>query len=348
MSGVRFDPWKNASQTKLGAFRNLPDPVDSPPLTVHDPTRELIDTVIFVDAVQRTENTGFTDRPDEPPAPVLLISFAAGAAITRPLGSGRATFEPPVVNRVILSEQTLQDIHLDFGSMQMSFQAIRLPDASPETADDAISTVRSDLELGVAQQLLADHPDALIVVDGQLPAELAGNPRVVGWLKSVSRFPGPATWLPTLNQLTSGQYTNTYQSQNPNAVEWFVAARNPLAHEHAGAHLVRLQAGNTLEPQIIQRLQAWSSLHVPRYASCAIASTRAPQQPAAVEKLEEHLRRYLGDRQLIARKLLHQAPGLVTAPGDAPPGEKQSGVTPVPAAFISRAPPSGVKQPRDL
>lgn len=120
MSGVRFDPWKNASQTKLGAFRNLPDPADSPPLTVHDPSSELIDTVIFVDAVQRTENTGFTDRPDEPPAPVLLISFAAGAAITKPLGSGRATFEPPVVNRVILSEQTLQDIHLDFGSMQMS------------------------------------------------------------------------------------------------------------------------------------------------------------------------------------------------------------------------------------
>lgn len=312
MSPILLDPWKGGTQTKGAAY--LDAPAHGEPLQVMAATKAPAETAIFIDGIQRREANGFITGPSGVPVPVSFQALAAGAAVTAPQSPATA-FKAQTNRRFLITSEPHPDIHIPAGLTTLHYQAVQTPDPSAATLKLAVGELRSSLERKTAQEALTAYPGALLVMDGQLPESLSSNPRVIGWIKSTSRFPGALNWLPTLAALTRGQFTSTFPPLFSGiGHEWFVAVRDPLPDEHETAHLIRVQAGEiTLEE--LAALQAWSSHWAPEYASAAYASARAPQQPRPVQALERELGRYLGKAQLVQRALTRynrsgQLPGM--------------------------------------
>lgn len=302
-----FNPWRRGDQTKAGAYEGTP--IFGEPPTVLPPAEAAFDTVAFVDGVQRKDLSAFIAPTKNERVPVLFLSVAAGAAVTKP-GRGSSYYAAQTVARHLVCDERLPDLILPAGSAMLDYQFTRTAEPGAQALREAVTRLRNGLELRVAQYLLEREPEALLIMDGPLPAGLAAHPRVIGWIKSTGRFPRPRSWLDTLAELTCGEHTSCFAPETGAAThEWFVAARDSLPQEHDAAHLVRLQAGD-LKPARLERLQAWSSQWVPRYASRAFESGRAPQQPRAVEALEQELGRYLGHPHVIRQALLQEANAL--------------------------------------
>lgn len=302
MSAPQFDPWKQGAQTSGSAYLDAPEFRE--PLSVMPAVEEApAVTTIFVDGVQRREANAFLSNTQGEPVPASFQALAAGAAVTAP--GAKAEYRAQALQRFLISSVPYPSFQLPAGHGILEYRAVQVADPSGETLQEMIAELRSSLERAVAEEMLEAYPDALLVVDGQLPRQLRSNTRVIGWIKSTRQFPGGLNWLPTLAGLTRGQYSSAYPPLFTDAGhEWFVALHDPAPGQHATAHLARFQLGPG-SPAAVAAAQEWSSYWAPRYASAAYASDRAPQQPRPVEALEHELRRYLGSRQLLLRALLH-------------------------------------------
>lgn len=329
MSSIKLDPWSKGRQTAGEAYLSA-DPEGPRLPTLHAAVTGAVDpaSVIFVDAAQRLEASGLVTNDEGIDVSADFITLAAGAAITHPATGKHGSFlRPPLVRRYMVSSGFPSPLTTN-STMPIAYEHLPAADGSDAAATRAISCARASLELRILQQIHAAHPEAICVLDGPIPEELTGADWLIGWIKSTQMFPTPRTWLGELATMTSGMYSETYPSRSSAEVlEWFVAARdnseqNPTAQQkdprrtrrsrafngqHETAHLVRLQTTST-DPARVKALQEWSSVRVPQFMTRPRHSGRSPQQPLAVEALEQELRRYMGDPTLIRQGIrVHQA-----------------------------------------
>lgn len=156
-----------------------------------------------------------------------------------------------------------------------------------------------ELEIEVAATVGACD---LVVVDGPLSGR-QNVPGAIGYVKSHRVDYLPAEVAPIVGRLAPGERTPLFVTQTSwSRYSWYL--RLPHASDgHPWSGVVRGEASADLRLDDARRFADLSAATLPRFASQPHKDGRAPQNLYPIGGLERHLRRRLGDHQLLHRGL---------------------------------------------
>ncbi len=256
---------------------------------------------IFVDGVERVD--AFVWVEDRFPG--VLFSYAVGAVVRGEEGIRLA--EPALVQRVFVSPAAFP-LELPGGP---AYRPLEVPAASREELLAAARELRRKAEWALGQRLAEVHPDALLFHDGPLffPKETAFGPPRLGYVKSFFRRYLDGERAGILAELGPGERTPVFRvpaaaRRTPrDFFSWYQRLPlepSPPYAQSAGLVRVETDAGELEEART---LAAHALFVLTRLASSPYRDPRAPANLLPVGGLERELRRRLGSRDLLRRRL---------------------------------------------
>jgi len=174
----------------------------------------------------------------------------------------------------------------------------------PQSAQTKVLQLMREEEMRLAREL-AVLPNNLIFLDGNLFSRLE---QAIGYVKTMRRQYLSRDWL---WHLQSGQRTGIFSiGRGENELwSWYIrSGTQNLNLSRMGYHglhgIVRLEmyvAGTPLDT--VRRIADLTTILIPQYASHPTRDPRAPQNLIPVGALEKELGRYMGNRNIIARRI---------------------------------------------
>ncbi len=273
-----------------GEPRELPWEVRKDPLAWSG-TWAFIDGVERVDAFVQVEGR----------APGLFFSFAVGAALLSP--EGASFFEDVVQARVFLSP-----LGVDLAAEGLFYRGVGEASESREGLLAAARRLRREAEVAFAQRVLDRHPEAQIVHDGTLYFAPGAPTGRLGYVKSLYRSyldPEAARLLEALRPGTRTPifYVPEAARNTPRPFfSWYL--RLPLLPEApfaASSGLVRLETDADEAKAVLLARQSLGLFQA--LATRPYQDPRAPANLLPIAALEAELKRRLGHRDLVRRRL---------------------------------------------
>ncbi len=266
---------------------------------VPDPVGPVPASVIFVDGVRRMEARLVVQRPGG----IAHGVFASWAAGSVELAGGVASFGEARVDRAILLGSGL----LVPAEVRMGPSLVFRPETTAEFRPEApVEEVQASMQRAEGELVreLAAHGE-LIVADGPLRTDGPAPKRVLGYVKRFVRLYLPASHLKTLASLPAGGRTPLFIFHRGGfgRLAWYLRLEAPARGETALAGLVRLEAAEAAGVDAAIELADATCRLLPRLAPKRWRDPRAPQNLIPIGALERHLTRFLGDHQLVRRKI---------------------------------------------
>lgn len=152
---------------------------------------------------------------------------------------------------------------------------------------------------------LALEPSRLVISDGPLSFVDRSPSPVLGLVKRLHQLYLPNDLLPHLFALTSGQRTPLIALQGTAfpRYTWFIRLSDPQVGDPPLSGIVRVEVAIGEGRDRARQLADQAAIMLPRYVPARSRDPRAPQNLLAIGALEAHLRRQLGDQQLLRRHL---------------------------------------------
>lgn len=256
----------------------------------------------FVDGVQQTHARVFAESSTGAwPTPGIVASCAAGAVA--PWSDDPFRFSR-VERRVILGHGQLPPpVTIRSTSGEYTFAPLSAAGDDPAALDHKLNQLRADLELMVVHACIDAMP-GLIVVDGRLPPVV--SPSVVGLIKTPHRIELTAEkHARVLNGLGRGERTPIYKVQRSERTyyRWFICLRTAGAWDIAQQGLAIIEMDDAASIEEAVAVADTTARQLCRYASSPARDARAPQNLLPVGRLEDWLRRRLGDSEHLRRRL---------------------------------------------
>ena len=252
-------------------------------------TSEPAPSVLFVDGVRRVDANVWIQDGDTAVMGVCA-SYAAGAVLC----DGGAEIVAAEVRRGIFTPAAGA---IDVVTPQATYQLHATAGSTPE-----------ELWLGVQQRMgdlereLPTGRDALVVVDGPLTGRARMKGGAVGYIKTHRVNYLPPALQSILGALRPGQRTPLFLTTTSwSRYSWYL--RLPGGEESPMSGIVRCEAPAELKPAAAIEAADVVAATLPGFASDRHKEARAPQNLYPVGGLERHLRRRLGDRDLLYRAL---------------------------------------------
>ncbi len=262
--------------------------------------------IAFVDGVRRVEARLWIEGGDGM-VPGVCASWAAGVVCCT-AETASVPWEAVEVGRTLAAP-----VPLELLEPVVTRHARYLPAPArgpkPEDLWLAVQHEMGSAEGRVARVVLEARPDALIVVDGPLPAtDLRGD--VAGLIKShhVRYLPeGPAGR--TLAELEPGQRTPLFTIGSGGFARhsWYVKLPGDASAIVPLAGVVRCEVAVARTGESLVRFADELTAELPRFASSAHKDRRAPQNLTPIAGLERRLRHLLGDPAVLYRSLRQAA-----------------------------------------
>ena len=256
----------------------------------------------FIDGVQQVHARVFAESGDAVWPTAGIVASCAAAAVA-PWSDDPFRF-PRLERRVILGgAQVPPCVTIRSHSGDFEFAPLSAAGDDPAALEKKLGQLRADLELMVVHEALEALP-GIIVVDGRLPPVV--SPRVVGLIKTPRRIELTRdVHARVLNGLQGGQRTPLYKVQRSARTyyRWFVCLRTPGAWDIAQQGLAVLEMDDAASLQQAVEVADCTAAALCRYASSPARDARAPQNLLPVGRLEDWLRRRLGDSDHLRRRL---------------------------------------------
>lgn len=318
---LRIDPWSVEQGAEVqvdpeadaGLEVRLDPEVELDAWSAIVPGRVALPTSLcFVDGVRRIDLRVMrvvTD-PEAPQAPRVAFgafgSHAVGAVEVRPSASrSRAREAAFLVQRVgrsllIGGGHEVPDVPLSPGVIYLGH--------AMEVNDPIAPQIRLHRQMRVAEEMLgrelADVTDRLVIMDGPLSFEDRRKGLALGAVKRLHELYLPRELWPLLMTLGPGQRTPIFHigGRYPR-YSWFtrLAPSGPADPPFSG--LMRLELHEHVGIERGVRLADLAALALPDFSPARGFDPRAPQNLLPIGALEHHLRRALGDQNLIRRQL---------------------------------------------
>jgi hypothetical protein len=279
--------------------------------------------VLFVDGVRRVDARVWIEQPGDPGAGGFGIcaSYAAGVVLCN---GGPARLSTADVRRGLF---TAAPAGVPIATAAGDYPV--RPSRSDRDLSLALQRSLADAEVDAATAARAALPaggageDDLLVVDGPLRGR-THLPRTLGYIKTHRASYLPPALAPVIGALGPGDRTPLFHAGTSwDRYSWYL--RLPCRPNGSWAGVVRVECSPDLARGEAIRLAGVSQAVLPRYASAEYKDHRAPQNLYPIAALERHLRRRLGDPDLLYRALRRAA---AAAPGPAPNGAGPVGPTP--------------------
>ncbi len=314
---VRLDPWDVDYGAGLGLSESADDGDDGPakvdvdadvpaddwaPVSP-DPGVALFSRVFFVDGVRRLERRVLLGDA-EGSVHGAFGSLAVGAVEARP---GRMTWAQEELRRVLIATAgRALERPVDAGPA-LSYEPLgtdqRGPDAALARLQDEMRACESRLAAD-----LSGPADTLVIGDGPLRFAASGHATVLGLIKRLVKLHLPAGPAQVLGRLAPGQRTPLFRLTPREGFarwSWFLRLDSARLAESELAGLVRLEVAEPATRDDARRLADFTAGLLPRFAPSRARDPRAPQNLLPVGALEQRLRRLLGDRHVVRRRLEH-------------------------------------------
>lgn len=314
---VRLDPWDGDYGAGLGLSES-PDDADVGPAQVDadadvpadawapvspDPGVALFERVFFVDGVRRLERRVLLGD-GEGHVHGAFGSLAVGAVEARP---GRMAWAQQEVRRVLIATAGRALQHPVPAGPALAYEPLGTDQRGPDAA-----LARLQDEMRACESRLADalsrHGDALVIGDGPLRFAASGHAAVLGLIKRLVKLHLPAGPARVLGRLAPGQRTPLFRLMPREGFarwSWFLRLDSARLAESELAGLVRLEVAEPATRDDARRLADFTAGLLPRFAPSRARDPRAPQNLLPVGALELRLRRLLGDRHVVRRRLEH-------------------------------------------
>ncbi len=298
-----MDPWTSELEGSLegegrsSALDLFVETEDWRPLVPPPATRPV--KIAFVDGVQRIE-AWLLSRSDFSHHG-MLASIAVGA-LSSERGKAAVISKPPLRALLAQGEIPSSPLQIPAGDLLLQFIPFEVPGEGPSALREALNKLREEEEMKLGRELASEDFD-LVVLDGRLRFRAERGGRAVGLIKSIYALYLPQELLPVLEELPPGGRTPLFTiPHDPPLFAWFVrlAPRRRIDHPLSG--LVRLEASADLEIEEARKLADLTASHLPRFAS-PTGDPRSPQQLLPFIRLEEELRKLLGDAGWVRRAI---------------------------------------------
>lgn len=253
-----------------------------------------VESVLFVDGVQRIDARVWVTTDDGLPRLGVCASFGAGAVWC----NGTARVVAADVRRAVLCPtQQLDAIVTRHGDYEP--RAIKEPGGA--AVQEALGQARGDLEARVAIETSSHAGADLMVVDGPL-GDRRHIPCAMGYIKAHHVAYLPPAQQAVLGRLGPGERTPLFRIGDRRfRYSWYVRLPGPMSHPAAG--LVRCELAGELSLPEAVGLADRATVTLPRFATRPHQDPRAPQNLHPIAGLERELRRRLGDAALLERAL---------------------------------------------
>lgn len=262
------------------------------------------ETVLFIDGVRRTDAhvTVLTqDETDQPGDLGICASYASGVVRCTPAAATLVSLETR--RGVFTAASKAASIQTSAGTYAACLSAPD-PDLSPaQLLSQSIQRQLGQLEVGVAVAARASNPanPELLIVDGPLRGR-DHLPLTLGFIKSHRTHYLPVELNAVVGQLGSGERTPVFRiGTSWERHTWYL--RLPCRTGAPWTGVVRVECSAQLPTDEVIALANLSQATLPTYASEEHKDPRAPQNLYPIAGLENHLRRRLGDRELMVRAL---------------------------------------------
>jgi hypothetical protein len=314
---VRLDPWDGDYGSGLGLSESADDsdldpaqvdahadvPVDA--WTPVNPASDVVpfERVFFVDGIRRLERRVLLGDA-EGSVHGAFGSLAVGAVEAWPGGVGWAREE---LRRVLIATAGRALRQPVSAGPALSYEPLgtdqRGPDAALARLQDEMRACEGRLAAELARQA-----GALVIGDGPLRFSASGQAALVGLVKRLVKLHLPAAPAQVLGRLAPGQRTPLFRLTPREGFarwSWFLRLDAARLAESELAGLVRLEVAEPATLDQARRLADCTALLLPRFAPSRARDPRAPQNLLPVGALELRLRRLLGDRHIVRRRLEH-------------------------------------------
>lgn len=254
--------------------------------------------VAFVDGIRRIDARLTLDDPVAGPVPGICGSFAVGATLWDRTAK-RSTFAHQKVHRLaVLATGARVEFPVVGNSLDYRSESVATDDPAALIAHFHGAMRRA--EAALSARLAAEG--TFVVADGPIN-ELRAQP-IVGYIKShrVTYLDGDL--MPVIGRLRAGQRTPLFliDGEQFARYSWYVRLAD-LAGGHSWTGIVRCEAPTALGKDEAVRLADRTAALLPKTASEPHVDPRAPQNLVPIAALERHLRRRLGDQNLVYRAL---------------------------------------------
>jgi hypothetical protein len=319
---LRLDPWAADYHTAFQA--DAPEPPRPARTDLESPTGDWrpirpdtappFDELIFLDGGRRVDARVLLEDDRQQVAFGALGAYGVGSVHCTT--GARARIGELHVEHLCALSSGMQ--HADFRIAPgpsglggaLNYRVVSTPERDVDSVVRRLQQEMLSAEGRSAARLAPDGPGALIVCDGPRPL-LSGEPRVVGYVKTIHQVRLPEHLMAVVRRLEASERSPLYlvEGDDPrhSYFEWFLRLRDPRPWLYSLAGMVRLQAlaGPRPEERLdgARGLADWSCLQLPRYASRQHQDPRAPQQLLPVRALEGQLRRRMGDTLLVRRRI---------------------------------------------
>jgi hypothetical protein len=264
------------------------------PLDPADRVVAPVESVLFVDGVQRIDARVWVTSDDGLPHLGVCASFGAGAVWC----NGSARVVAADVRRAVLCPTSGLDAIV---TRHGDYQPRTVKEAGGAAVQEALGQARGDLEARVAIEISSHAGADLMVVDGPL-GDRRHIPCAMGYIKAHHVTYLPPAQQAMLGRLAAGQRTPLFRIGDRRfRYSWYVRLPGPMTHPAAG--LVRCELAGELPLAEAISLADRATLTLPRFASRPHQDSRAPQNLHPIAGLERELRHRLGDAALLERAL---------------------------------------------
>jgi hypothetical protein len=269
---------------------------------VPDPGGPTPEKVAFVDGIRRVEARLVVQRPGG----IAHGVFASWAAGSVELAGGVARFGEPRVDRVVLlGSGLLVPSEVSVGT-SLVFRPETTAEVRPEGPAEEVQAGMQRAENQLVRELASGG--GLVVADGPLREDGPAPKRVMGYVKRFVRLYLPAPYLAVLASLPAGGRTPLFIFHRGGfgRLAWYLRLESPARGETAFAGLVRLELAEAAGVDAAAALADATCRLLPKLAPKKWRDPRAPQNLIPIAALEHHLTRFLGDHQLVRRKIQTQ------------------------------------------
>ncbi len=256
-------------------------------------------TVAFVDGVRRVDARLTLDDPAAGPIPGVCGSYAVGAVVwNRREGFSEVT-DVDVRRLALLPEGS--EAELPPMGMNLQFRSESVADEDPTAFVQHLQQQMRNEEGRLAVELArAGH---LVIADG--PIKALGSENVIGCIKRHRRSYLKGKEARVVAALKPGERTPlfTFDVEDYQRYSWYVRL-DDVVGGHSWSGIMRCECMESLPLPEVRRLADRSASLLPQVASAQHLDPRAPQNLAPIGALERHLKRMLGDSELVYRALL--------------------------------------------
>ena len=252
--------------------------------------------VAFVDGVRRIDARITVDDPEAGPAAGLCGSYAVGAVLWH-RDAPRAEIVDVLVDRLaVLSDGRGEQMPV--AGPQLAYRTESVADTDPAALIRHFHGAMRRAEAKLAEDLA--QGGYFVVADGPIN-DLSAVPKV-GYVKSHRAPYLSPEKMPIIAKLGAGERTPMFTIGQYRRYSWYLRLAD-LAHGHSWSGVVRCEASASLSKEDAVRIADRTAALLPQVGSEMHTDPRAPQNLVPISALERELRRRLGDRTFVHRKL---------------------------------------------